>query len=140
MFMKEQPTSLACSECGTDLPVESGYALPKWGFLFAPRDFGYYAGFSDNMPSGEIRKEEEVFFCHDCCLRLLDAFPSIARSIGEGGHHPCDDEVPCCRYAWQGTENFGKRHKELLSRTRHASFDEATQRLQWVDDEPEVAW
>lgn len=132
----EQITS--CSECGSAQQVSDADSLPRNGFLFAPRSFGYYSGFSDNLPWRGVKREEEVFLCHDCCVRLLEAFPSIARAIGQGGHHPCDDETPCCLYSWRGTENFGKRYKEKLVRTQHPFFDDATQTLQWRDDEPEV--
>lgn len=129
---------LNCSECGNPHEVKDGDAIPHFGFFFAPREFGYYAGFSDSNPWSVTKEEHEVFLCHDCCVRLLETFPSIARAIGQGGHHPCDDDVPCCRYAWRGTENFGKRYKEKLVRTQHPFFDEVTQTLQWRDDEPEI--
>lgn len=131
---------MICSECGNPSPVWDGYSLPTNGFYFAPREFGYYAGFSDNTPWREPTKEEQVFFCHNCCVRLLDSFPSIARAIGDGGHHPCNGDVPCCAYAWRGTENFGKNHDQELVRTQHPVRDEATGMLKWQDDAPEKGY
>lgn len=128
---------LVCSECEKQYSVGFGDALPKFGFYFTPREFGYYSGFSDNFPWGETKEEDNVFFCHDCCIRLLESFPSIARAIGEGGHHPCGDDVPCCKYAWQGTDLFGKNHDEFLVRTRHPVVDDKTGKLRWEDDEPQ---
>lgn len=128
--------TLECSECGSPEVVRDGYALPHNGFFFSPREFGYYAGFSDNLPWRDASKEEEVFLCHNCCIRLLTAFPAIARAIGEGGHHPCDDEIPCCSYAWRATEDFGKKHDQELVRTQSPVFDKETNCLKWQDDEP----
>lgn len=96
-----------CSECGSLEKIKKGDALPLNGFFFSPRQFGYYAGFSDTLPWQGDNDEDGVFFCHNCCVRLLVSFPSIERAIGKGGHHPCNDEIPCCSYAWQGTEVFG---------------------------------
>lgn len=129
-----------CSECGSLEKIKKGDALPLNGFFFSPRQFGYYAGFSDTLPWQGDNDEDGVFFCHNCCVRLLVSFPSIERAIGKGGHHPCNDEIPCCSYAWQGTEVFGSRPNEFLVRTRHPVVDEVTKNLRWQDDEPQDAF
>lgn len=129
--------TVRCDECNLDWPATQQDSLPDYGFEMTPRAWGYYSGFSDNFPWGEIKREENVVLCHDCCVRLLDEFPAIAKALGKGGHHPCSNDIPCCKYSWRGTENFGKRHNEKLVRTQHPVLDEDTGGLKWQDDEPE---
>jgi hypothetical protein len=37
--------------------------------------------------------------------------------------------VPCCRFAWRGTENFGKATEQPCVHTQHVTED-----LTWGDD------
>lgn len=126
-----------CSECGADAATTQQESLPDGGFMLTPREWGYYGGFTDNLPWESIKEEEEVILCHDCSLRLVRAFPSIAKAIGAGGHHPCDSEVPCCEFSWRGTKDFGKNDGEKHVRTQRPVVDETTGNLKWKDDEPQ---
>lgn len=92
---------IVCSECGKAKAATQQNVLPDGGLVFHPREWGYYGGFTDNEPWVPMKPEEEVVLCHDCSLRLVRLFPSIARALGEGGHHPGDLKEPaCCEYAW----------------------------------------
>lgn len=80
---------------------------------------GYYGGFTDyTLPIGdqepvnkkdleEAMTHDNAWFCHACCVKLFNAFPHLARAVGirnddprQSLHHPCEDDRPCCRYAW----------------------------------------
>lgn len=129
---------IKCSECGESSPARSQETLPDAGLQLLPRDWGYYGGFTDNFPWEEPKPEEFVIFCHDCCVRLLEAFPSIAKVFGAGGgHHPCADDTPCCAYAWKATEQFATNRSETLVRTQSPVRDKESGELKWVDDPPE---
>ena len=140
-MQQEDLKRVSCSECATVLVVSSVHdSVPNDGFIFNPKSFGYYAGFTDFFPWEEPKKEDYLFFCHDCCVRLLKLFPSIAKAIGPGGHHPCPSDTPCCLYAWRGTKDFARNYEEFLVRTQRPQVDPETLSLVWVDDPPEKGY
>jgi hypothetical protein len=107
--------------------------MPDNGWVMPYEHFGYYNGFSDSIPvlvSGE--RSKDWIFCHDCVVKFFNAFPLLAAEFGRG-HHPCDDDVPCCQFAWRGTEFFGKRNE-----TPQVCVQYATPELTWVDGDPEL--
>ena len=63
--------------------------------------FGFYGGFTDDLPSLMSDAEPKSWnMCHTCIIKFLDTFPLLAKSI-EKGAHPCHyDDKPCCDYAW----------------------------------------
>lgn len=129
--------TVKCDECGIDAIATQQEELPDGGLELVPRLWGYYGGFTDNIPWQEATDTESIVLCHDCCVRLMYAFPSIAQAMGVGGHHPCRDEIPCCSYAWKATPDFGKYDGGVYVRTQHPVIDDATGGLKWEDDEPE---
>ena len=116
-----------CSECKSTYPTtqQTSPFFPDAGFTFAPRTFGHYGGFTDNIPWDPITDDDYVRLCHDCCLRLVRSFPSIAKALGGFGHHPCSEDIPCCEFAW----TF-KRHAE----TGELQTFIATEDGRWVID------
>jgi hypothetical protein len=110
-------SELHCTACGRLTPVETCGNGPDNG-LHLTGFAGYYGGFTDyTHPSffdGYSVTEEDVkeseshnnaWFCHNCCIRLFDTFPHLARAVGiinpgSMAHHPCMDEVPCCMYSY----------------------------------------
>jgi len=112
-----------------DFP-DNGWALPhEW--------FGYYGGFSDSLEFAFGSRQSKLWIlCHDCVVKFFNLFPNLANTYGLR-HHPCSDDVPCCRFAWRGTENFAKCYNEELVRTQHPELDQSTLSLVWVDDLPE---
>lgn len=116
---------MPCSECGIEKPIENGSLIN--GLRFAPRDLGYYGGFTDNQPWIPIEESEFVNLCHDCCLRLMRAFPSIGKQLGLFAHPSEPDKQPCCEFAWSiGRSSLGE-HVAMA-----ASFVNGTSDLEWV--------
>jgi hypothetical protein len=63
--------------------------------------FGYYGGFSDNLDYLLAEKEHEPWrLCHDCILAIFSVLPALGKSMSIG-QHPCDDDTPCCKWAWK---------------------------------------
>lgn len=68
---------------------------------------GYYGGFTDQSNQDSISEYEaynNAYFCHACCVKLFKTFPALAINVGinkSWGHHPCEDDQPCCDYAWK---------------------------------------
>ena len=124
-----------CSECGSD-PASSP-RLPDCGLSFTPNEFGYYGGFTDSQPWLGAQDGDWVFLCHDCSLKLVRTFPSIAKALGRK-LHPCDTDIPCCEFAWRPTENFATNRGDKLVRTQHAVLDAENKSVFWEDDEPEM--
>lgn len=89
-----------CDECGEDCPSFSQSSLPEHGTVLNIVSMGYYAGFTDFFPGELDEKEENFRLCHDCSVRLMKALPGLGARIGSGCH-PCDDETPCCEWAWR---------------------------------------
>ncbi len=87
-------SSVEASRNGLDLGLElSGFA-------------GYYAGFTDTFDVKSQQHWDEcdrAYFCHSCCCKLFKLFPKLAINVGiekSFGHHPCDNDTPCCDYSW----------------------------------------
>jgi hypothetical protein len=99
-------TGIACSACGGGVPSsEPNSKLLDNGWVLPYDTFGYYGGFTDNVSVLLGHTESRHWnLCHDCVLSFLNLFPRLARSINSG-QHPCDDEKPCCRFAWRLKEN-----------------------------------
>jgi hypothetical protein len=95
-----------CNECGyaKDTWKEEG-ALEN-GLRFNSKEMGYYGGFTDSNPWEEAQDQDVVLLCHDCSLRLMRAFPSVARAMGANAGHPCDKEKACCEFAWKFDEDL----------------------------------
>lgn len=118
-----------CSACDTRTECNSQLIYPDNGWVLPFDTFGYYGGFDDMMPvlAGDQRTREWIF-CHDCVVKFLELFPRLAEKLG-ANCHPCDDEVPCCRHAWQGTDLFGTDVYGVHARTAWPDG-------QWHDDPP----
>lgn len=98
-------TEIRCSECDAAYEVDNPNYLIDRGLFFRPGDWGYYGGFTDTIPWDDL--VVEVNMCHDCSLRLVRSFPSIAKALGASGHHPCMSEEPCCEFAWRYSKDSG---------------------------------
>lgn len=103
--------------------------MPNNGWILPFDTFGYYGGFDDNVDVlvGSLRSREWRF-CHGCVVKFLDTFPLLAETLG-ANLHACDDDVPCCRHAWQATELFGRNAYGVHTRT---AWPDGV----WHDDEP----
>ena len=95
--------TLACTNCGVAAPTSQQQGnFIDYGWSLGNCSLGHYGGFSDNFPCDE----EEAHLCHDCCLKMLEALPGLAKHLfPNGGGHPNMNgsgiEVPsCCEYAW----------------------------------------
>lgn len=110
----------SCSECNNELPPDN------WGgMVLAPREWGFYGGFTDNEPWIDVTENDYIHLCHDCSLRLVRSFSSIAKKIGAGGHPPRGtNDKSCCEYSWwviddvvhYGDKSDGSWHKQPLVR------------------------
>lgn len=121
-----------CSACQSQVPCTQQTHYPDNGWVLPFDTFGYYGGFDDAMPVllGQQRTREWIM-CHDCVVKFLDTFPLLADTLGGRCHSDDrDSETPCCRFAWQGTEIFGKNVFGV--HTRSAWPDGV-----WHDDPPE---
>jgi hypothetical protein len=101
-------TTVICNGCGgncrtnlvnSDLP-DNGWALPY-------PSFGYYGGFSDNLGYllGDNEPQPDFWrLCHDCILAIFSVLPALGKSMSVG-QHPCEDDTPCCKWAWKHDED-----------------------------------
>jgi len=98
-----------CSACQEHAPCTQQETYPDGGWILPFDTFGYYGGFDDRIEvlTGNLRTRQWIL-CHDCVVKFFTFFPGLAESIGQNCH-PCREEVPCCAYAWQATESFGRR-------------------------------
>jgi len=121
-----------CSACDTPHPCTQQNVYPDNGLVLPYETFGYYGGFSDEMSVllGS-RRSNEWILCHDCVVTFFRTFPRLAEKFGSN-HHPCRSDTPCCEFAWRGTDNFAKRHDELLVREQTAVLG-ADGSLRWED-------
>jgi hypothetical protein len=79
--------------------------LPNHGWSLPYYAFGYYGGFSDNLGYLLGDKENEPWvLCHDCILAIFSVLPALGKTMGLGCH-PCEDEKPCCKWAWKHDED-----------------------------------
>lgn len=133
--MTDQSKYAMCSACGAKAPCTQQDVYPDGGFVLPFETFGYYGGFSDAMSVllGQ-RRSREWILCHDCVVTFFRTFPRLAETFGPN-HHPCRSDIPCCEFAWRGTDDFAKRHDEMLVRTQTAVLD-ADGTLRWKDEPP----
>lgn len=94
--------TVRCDACGELTPAVNKPDLPEHGLSINVPSMTYYAGFTDLLPGDLTEQEERFHICHDCSVRLMRTFPALGARIGFGGH-PCDDETPCCDWAWKRT-------------------------------------
>lgn len=106
-----------CEETQDSSQQEGQYIDYGWSFNWL--SLGHYGGFTDPMPDstdGNAEKLDDynampymVHVCHDCCVKLLDTFPALAKIARVNGGHPNRNEhdpdngitvTPCCPYAW----------------------------------------
>lgn len=124
-----------CSACNDAFVCTQQNVYPDDGWVLPFEIFGYYGGFSDSIEVlFDKRPSKQWIFCHDCVVKFFDTFPLLVESFA-GGHHPCDDDVPCCQFAWRGTENFAKHYDQMLVRTQSA-VKTREGNVVWMDDEP----
>jgi hypothetical protein len=82
-----------CDACGSGVPTQ-GWHVPY-------ETLGYYDGFTDNLEALMSDEEHKYWFlCHDCIVKFLTFFPRLS-SFFSRGQHPCDGDVPCCKWAWR---------------------------------------
>jgi len=140
--------TMHCTACGKETQVESCGNGPDNG-LHLVGFAGYYGGFTDRnfeffaeTPSIEevVHAYENAWFCHDCCVKLFEVFPHLARAIGirgkyshESRHHPCIGETPCCRYAWKVVQD---PHCPGESVDLYSYYNKETKSLEWRPLEP----
>lgn len=103
-----KPQTVPCANCGAESPVVVGGGIDN-GWCISAVWMGYYGGFTDicGLESEEEYRALEANICHDCCHKLLDALPGLAKVLlpfGSGAHSlPAGapkDSPPCCRYCW----------------------------------------
>ena len=93
--------SVRCVGCGELASCTQQESLPDYGWSLHYEDFGYYAGFTDNIDAiMEQRESARVVLCHDCVVKVLEVLPGLAAKI-RPGQHPFDGDVPCCRWGWK---------------------------------------
>jgi hypothetical protein len=124
-----------CTNCGIDKttsPDFGDFIDDGWSFDYLA--FGHYGGFTDCIPDpdeGEVNSLAEydpspymAHLCHDCCVRMLEALPGLAKLIGPGGHSngfdssTTDDGTetpPCCNHAWTWKKEDGKWKTYLVN-------------------------
>lgn len=128
---------IICSACNNFSIATQQDDYPDRGWSLPYELFGYYGGFSDSLDVAlGSRQSNSWTLCHDCIVKFFDLFPNLANTYGLR-HHPCSNDVPCCRFAWRGTENFAKHPEQELVRTQHPEYNEINSCLHWVDDPPE---
>jgi hypothetical protein len=88
--------TVTCSGCDHQYPaIENGMdnGLYLSGFL------GYYGGFTD----WREMHDNMAVLCHDCCVKLFETFPILAKNVGiekhDGHHSSRDKSLPCCEYS-----------------------------------------
>lgn len=98
-----------CSACGNNQPCTQQQSYPDNGWVLPLDAFGYYGGFDDNISGLETfqTRGREWIFCHDCVVKFLTLFPRLQVALAKG-LHPCENETPCCEWAWRSTDLFGK--------------------------------
>jgi len=107
-----------CQGCGQQRLIEScgnglhnGLVLSGFG--------GYYGGFNDSMFDVDTTQQwDEVNsanLCHHCVVKLLEALPTLAYSLGlTSGAHPSDhNNTPCCQWAWSLDDNKVTHYAKL---------------------------
>jgi hypothetical protein len=146
-ILTKDQTQVHCTACGELTKVEFCGNGPNNG-LHLTGFVGYYNGFIDRFPdfANDLSSTEyltpydNAWFCHDCCVKLFEVFPHLAKSVGvkgkyshESRHHPCEDETPCCKYAWKTVKDphYPDEPVEL-----YAYYNSAVNKLEWRSLEP----
>lgn len=107
-----------CSACEQTCDTTQTRNYPDNGWCLPFDTFGYRGGFSEEF--GVLignRRSREWILCHDCVIHLLDTFPLLAERAGLGALHRCDNEKPCCRYAWREIRTGGNRQIQVADST-----------------------
>lgn len=104
---------IRCTACGKDAGATQQDDAPDNGWEIYFDHFGYYGGFTDDI---QRKREKDAVVCHDCCVKLLDLFPEEFQKKFMMSHPGSTDGEPCCKYAWRGTELFGKYTKDAEGR------------------------
>ncbi len=117
LMKRLDPYSTECDECGELMPLDKGFVdslsrrtdeeLAGSHFLQIEHGLclnmdGYYGGFVDQMVDYDDSLHSPMWtLCHDCCVKLFEAFPNAAARLGGKGHHPYSEHgIPCCRWGW----------------------------------------
>lgn len=91
-----------CAGCGSVTPSALQEDMPEHGWVLPYEDFGYYAGFTDNIDMlTEDRPSKTAPLCHDCVVKVLEVLPLLAAKIDQGVQHPYTGDVPCCPWGWK---------------------------------------
>lgn len=120
--MRKMESTMKCDNCNRQVATEplQGDTFPDGGLELFPLTFGYYGGFFDNFPSDlDSPTGNRVVFCHDCSVHLFRTFPSLFKGLEDivfpvqdgkvaYGLHPCENETPCCEFAWASAGEQGK--------------------------------
>jgi hypothetical protein len=94
---------IECDACGEFYEAGSQDFIFDNGWVLDSTRFGYYAGFDDELWPSENEERANWLMCHDCIVMLLEAFPRLGATIGKGAH-PCQNDTPCCKWAWRGID------------------------------------
>lgn len=92
-----------CSACGQTVETAGINPYPDNGWVLPYEEFGYYSGFTDDMP-WERRYSQLWLMCHDCVVKFLETFPKLGETINKGEHarkSGTDTTVPCCEWEWR---------------------------------------
>lgn len=108
-----------CSACAERVPCNSQHIYPDNGWVLPFDTFGYYGGFDDNVQvlTGSTMPREWIL-CHECVVKFFETFPRLAESLG-ANCHPCEDDEPCCQFAWQATPLFATRTSGVHTRSAY---------------------
>jgi len=141
--MQQTKTCDLCGVAQDSDPQEGNYIDYGWSFDWL--SLGHYGGFTDCIPDRDLGSVDSiaeydsspymVHMCHDCCVKLLDTFPALAKIARVNGGHPnrnehdSDDGIatpPCCPYAWTWVRN-----KDIADYRMQFTTYYATPELTW---------
>ncbi|RLD00185.1 MAG: hypothetical protein DRI65_16620 [Chloroflexota bacterium] len=107
--------STECDECGEQMPLDKWFVdalakktdeeLEDSHFLQVVDGMcinmdGYYGGFTDMMAGFKTPTTSPYWaLCHDCCVKLYEAFPNCAARSKPGHPYETPGE-PCCKWGW----------------------------------------
>lgn len=121
--MTNMKSTKACTNCRVEMPASQqfgNYIDNGWSFNY--NSLGHYGGFTDCIPDDGI--DYRVHLCHDCCVRMLEALPGLAKIVGPGGHSNGFDSsasddgteiAPCCKHAWTWKKEDGEWKTYLVN-------------------------
>jgi hypothetical protein len=115
---------IECDACGEYYEAGSQEFIFDNGWVMKSKQFGYYGGFDDEMFADEDEERDDWFMCHDCIVVLLETFPKLGATISKGSH-PCENDTPCCRWAWRSIDIPDGR-----------TFQLSNDNGEWVDADP----